>query len=243
MNWRGHELTGSSSDQYKSQFCIMIKTKELIPFTSMWRTSHLSLGPLVGQKNQTITHLRHFSSSLFISLLLFSWVPVSAEVPGTVCTMFSLICLVLLSGSLTTETKPNLTKQATEEYLKKATELYVHCINERPFRRKFSCLHKQKWLTFHVVACFWASLLPPNYMLVKDRARRSQPLYSLHKSANKNFHFLVYFNYLWYLVWTNTLLGLNLEAKREKKWHNKSFKLGNTRLENRGRFSYHAFVG
>lgn len=185
MNCRGHELTGSTSDQQGSWFYTTTTTKELLPFTFMWRTSHLSLRVVSGTDKQT----KNSSGAFFLlpfpfSVLGFlcSW-GLSAEVPGTLRTMFSLISLALLSGSLTTKTKPKQTKQATEDYLEKPTgplKETPHSINERPFRRTISCLHKQKWLIFHVVACFWASLLPPNFMLVKHRARRSQPLYSPH---------------------------------------------------------------
>lgn len=101
----------NSHSQHKcpGRFCTTAKPKE---FMSVWRTLWLSLRAICG------TEKRNQSSGWAFFLLplpfpacafLCSW-GLSAEVPGTVCTMISLKRLALLPYSLTTKPKLNQTR-------------------------------------------------------------------------------------------------------------------------------------
>lgn len=99
MNSQAAQVTNSAS---------WIKQRNSFP-SLLCETSYLSLRIISGTEKQT----NNSSGASFLFpfpfpalVFLCSW-SLSALVPGMVCTMFSLICLALLSGSLTTKTKPN----------------------------------------------------------------------------------------------------------------------------------------
>lgn len=90
----------------------------------MWRISRLSLRTISGTEKQKLTHLGYFFSSLFLSLLLFVSVPeiylLKFLALYVQCFhLFVLYCFQVLWPLKPNQTKPNLTKQATEEYLEK----------------------------------------------------------------------------------------------------------------------------